>query len=236
MSAAAGRGFRGIILDKDGTLFDFNATWGEWTATLIAELAGGDPALEAAMAAAMGYDPAARSFAPGSPVIAGTADEVAELILPLMPEPPTQAELIAQMDAMSAQVPQVPVAPLAPLLAELGQGRALGLVTNDAEAPARVHLEAAGITGAFAFIAGYDSGHGAKPAPGQLLAFCAATDLEPAGVLMVGDSTHDLLAARAAGMQAVGVLTGPANEAALAPHAAAVLPSLAALPGWLQGT
>jgi hypothetical protein len=29
-------GLRGLIFDKDGTLFDFHATWGSWSAGFIA--------------------------------------------------------------------------------------------------------------------------------------------------------------------------------------------------------
>jgi phosphoglycolate phosphatase len=57
--------------------------------------------------------------------------------------------------------------------------------------------------------------------------------LVPADVVMVGDSLHDLMAARAAGMHAVGVLTGLAEAAILAPFADAVLPDIGALPEWL---
>ncbi|EPX85444.1 HAD-superfamily hydrolase, subfamily IA, variant 1 family protein [Salipiger mucosus DSM 16094] len=50
---------------------------------------------------------------------------------------------------------------------------------------------------------------------------------------MVGDSTHDLIAGRAAGMQCVGVLTGPAAAEDLASQADVVLPDIGHLPGWL---
>ena len=51
---------------------------------------------------------------------------------------------------------------------------------------------------------------------------------------MVGDSTHDLIAGRAAGMWTVGVLTGIAATDELAPYADAVLPDIGHLPGWLD--
>ena len=57
--------------------------------------------------------------------------------------------------------------------------------------------------------------------------------LAPARVVMVGDSTHDLIAGRAAGMQTVGVLTGPASRADLGKLADAVLPDIGHLPAWL---
>jgi phosphoglycolate phosphatase len=50
---------------------------------------------------------------------------------------------------------------------------------------------------------------------------------------MVGDSTHDLVAGRAAGMQTLGVLTGVADSEELAPFADAVLPDIGHIPGWL---
>ena len=50
---------------------------------------------------------------------------------------------------------------------------------------------------------------------------------------MIGDSTHDLDSGRAAGMATVGVLTGLATRADLAPHADVVLADIGALPAWL---
>jgi phosphoglycolate phosphatase len=50
---------------------------------------------------------------------------------------------------------------------------------------------------------------------------------------MVGDSTHDLHAGRAAGMVCVAVLTGVADRDELAPHADVVLDTIADLPRWL---
>jgi len=52
---------------------------------------------------------------------------------------------------------------------------------------------------------------------------------------MVGDSTHDMAAGRAAGFTCVAVLTGVADAVDLAPHADAVLPDIAALGAWLDG-
>ncbi|HKK37230.1 MAG TPA: HAD hydrolase-like protein, partial [Paracoccaceae bacterium] len=64
---------------------------------------------------------------------------------------------------------------------------------------------------------------------------CAAAGCDPAETVMVGDSVHDLGAGRAAGVGlVVGVLTGPAREADLAPLADVVAPSIAALPDLLD--
>lgn len=224
---------RGIIFDKDGTLFDFRRTWAEWAARLLDELAGGEAALAARLGQCIGFDTVAREFASESPVIAGTPVELAGLLSPLLPQW-RQVDLVARMNLLAAEVPLSEAVPLRPyLLALRAKGLRIGLATNDAEAPARVHLTRAGVLDLFDFIAGCDSGHGAKPAPGQLLAFCAAVGLPPAQVVMVGDSLHDLHSGASAGMLRVGVLTGIADTAELSPHADVVLTDIGGLPDWL---
>ena len=225
---------KGIIFDKDGTLFDFDATWGGWSRGFIAAEANGDPVLTAKLADVLGYDLAASAFHPDSVVIAQTTDNVADVLLPLLPGTDKTA-LLARMDARAILATQVEVTPLIPLFATLKSRKLkLGIATNDTEVPARAHLKVAGVEQMFDFIAGFDSGFGGKPAPGQLLAFTAAMGLNPRDCAMVGDSLHDLHAARAAGMIAIGVLTGMADEATLDQAADVVLTSIADLPDWLD--
>lgn len=219
-----------IIFDKDGTLFDFRATWEVWAATALDRLSGGDAALAARGGEAIGFD-RATGFRRDSVVIAGTTGEVAAALAAVFPGRP---DLVAELDAVGEVTPQVPVRGLDEALDALGRARVLGVVTNDSEAPTRAHLAAAGIAARFRFVAGYDSGFGAKPEPGPLLAFARAMGVAPARTLMVGDSRHDLTAGRAAGMATVGVLTGMAGADDLADLADAVLPGIAALPDWLD--
>jgi phosphoglycolate phosphatase len=223
----------GVVFDKDGTLFDFQATWGGWTVDVIASEAGPDRALAARIAALLGFDPSTGRFVPGAMAITDTTAEIAEAMAPLLPAL-RQAGLQDRLNTRSLALRPIPAADLPRLTSRLrDMGLQLGVATNDAETPARAHLQHAGVGAAFAAIYGYDSGFGGKPAPGQLLAFCNATGLPAAACVMVGDSLHDLVAARAAGMRAVGVLTGPASAADLAPCADVVLPSIADLPDWI---
>ena len=225
---------KGIIFDKDGTLFDFNATWGTWTRGMLEAETAHDPTLFAPLAEALGYNTKENRFRPDSVVIAATAGETADQIMTVLPHLDKQA-LLARMNAAAAQVPQVEAVPLVSYFTGLRQaGLCLGIATNDAEAPARTHLGRAKVSDLFDFIAGYDSGHGGKPAPGQLLAFCGQTGLQPAECLMVGDSTHDLHAGRAAGMGTIGVLTGPAPAEELSPFADVVLQDIGEIPDWLR--
>lgn len=225
---------RAVIFDKDGTLFDFQATWGAWAETMLTELAGPDQILLHRLSRALGYDLKTRRFRPDSFVIADTAEAVAVVLAAEMPGHRPE-DILDRLNAAAAEAPLVEAAPLVPLLLELqSRGLGLGVVTNDAEAPARAHLAEAGVLDAFDFIAGYDSGFGAKPAPQPLLAFARALGLPPADIVMVGDSTHDLKAGRAAGMATLGVLTGPAEAPELAPWADAILPHVGHLPEWLD--
>jgi phosphoglycolate phosphatase len=124
---------------------------------------------------------------------------------------------------------QVPVGEgLAELFARLaGRGFSLGLATTDGEAAARAAARALGLAGNLDFVCGYDSGFGSKPEPGMVLGFCEAAGIAPAGVLVVGDTRHDMAMARAAGAgMAVGVLTGVSPREDLAPHADRVIASV----------
>lgn len=226
---------KGIIFDKDGTLFDFAATWEAWAQAFLLRACNGDQARATQAGATIGFDLHTRSFSRDSIVIAGTAGEVATALAPHFPDM-TKPALLAMLNEEAEKAPQAEAVPLTPLLTALrDRGLKLGVATNDAQAPALAHLTGAGVANYFDFIAGFDSGHGGKPAPGQLLAFCAATGLDPQAVVMVGDSTHDLHAGRAAGMRTVAVLTGLAMAETLAPLADVVLADIGHLPAWLDG-
>lgn len=226
----------GIIFDKDGTLFDFATTWENWAKSFLMRACDGNHDRARAAGARIGFDLDVRRFTPDSVVIAGTPAEVAEALSPLFPGYSPKAMLDLLNDEAAA-APQQQTVPLVPFLTGLrARGLTTGVATNDAEAPARAHLDGAGVTHLFDFIAGFDSGHGSKPAPGQLLAFAAHTGLEPRAIAMVGDSPHDMNAARAAGMIPVAVLTGMARRDVLAPLAHVVLDSIGALPAWLEDT
>jgi phosphoglycolate phosphatase len=222
-----------LLFDKDGTLFDFRISWGQWASGFLASLAN-DVAHAERLGRAIGFDPRSKVFSPGSPVIAATAADIAAALAPHL-EGISVAELTGRIDDSAGAAPMSEAVPLRPLLAMLRErGLRLGVATNDTEAPARQHLAAHGITDCFDFIAGYDSGHGAKPGPGMCLAFAAACGIQPGRIAMVGDSRHDLEAGRAAGMRTVGVLTGIARTEDLAPLADVVLPDIGAIPDWLD--
>ena len=228
------RPLKGLLFDKDGTLFDFQGTWGAWAVSFITELSEGVPGRMEKLAQAVWLDLDTASFAPESPVIAGTQDEVLELVCGSVPDV-SRAEILSLMERSVVRAPLVPAVPLEPYLTGLRErGLALGIATNDSEAGARAHIGRANVTHLFDFIVGFDSGYGGKPEPGQLLAFAEQMGLAPQEIAMVGDSTHDLHAAHAAGMVGIGVLTGVAPREELSPHADVVLRDIGEIPRWLD--
>ncbi|PWE29278.1 phosphatase [Maritimibacter sp. 55A14] len=224
----------GILFDKDGTLFHFRDTFSVFVQELLIEIACGDRARAVALGRRIGFDLETAGFGPQSVAVTGTPEQIAHALLPDVPDW-DEPRLVARMNAAMHGLPLVPAAPLVPLVAGLiARGLRLGVVTNDALEAAEAHLTAVGIRGAFEFVAGYDSGHGAKPDPGMLHEFRRRTGLAPERIAMVGDSRHDLAAGRAAGMRTVGVLTGMATTADLDDLADVILPDIGALPGWID--
>lgn len=223
-----------LVFDKDGTLFDFAATWGAFGKAVLLRLSEGDNARASVLGKSIGFDFATETYSEDSIVIAGTVDEVADALFSDL-DGWSREDLVQTLNAASARAPQVEAVALAPFLQSLKDaGKKLGVATNDGEMPAKRHLASVGIEAYFDFIAGYDSGHGFKPGPGQLLAFAQHVGVPPDRIAMVGDSLHDLEAGRAAGMTTIGVLTGLAKLDDLAPMADVVLPDISHIPGWLN--
>lgn len=224
---------KALLFDKDGTLFQFKATWEAWAHAVLLRLTNGDHAHAAEVGRDIGFDMEAQSFARDSVVIAGTPAEIVSALQKHFDLSADALETILNDEAETA--PQVEAVALVPLMEKLrARGLALGVATNDAERPARQHLEGAGVSDLFDFISGYDSGNGVKPDAAPCLAFARKVDVQSGQVAMVGDSLHDLKAGRAAGMRTIGVLTGLATLDELAPFADVVLDHIGQIPTWLD--
>jgi phosphoglycolate phosphatase len=227
---------RAILFDKDGTLVDFQRTWGPATHAVIAHLAAGDQAVYDRLAAVSGFVTGERRFVAGSPLIAGATPHYGRLWAQALGRPAT-ADFFAEIDRLFQVTGLEHLQPIGEPAAVLGglrrHGYRLGIITNDAEANARAQAARLGIGPLLDFIVGYDSGFGAKPSGEPVLAFARAVAAEAQEVAVVGDTVHDLVAARAAGAIAIAVPSGPIPREVLAPHADAVIDSVADLPAWL---
>lgn len=88
------------------------------------------------------------------------------------------------------------------------EGMALACITNKSEQFSIPLLQKLDVLKYFGVVVSGDTLKVRKPDPGPLLAAAQRMAVAPAASLMVGDSIHDVHAARAAGMPVVGVSYG----------------------------
>jgi phosphoglycolate phosphatase len=231
MPRPATRRIRGILFDKDGTLIDFRSQWMPAYRAAVDMLSQGDRALADRLLRLGGYDPAADHLDPTSPLACGTNRQIVEVWAKGLGVPMGEA-LFQRVQGVFHEVASANAHPVADLKALFGRlkarGLALGVATTDSTETARANIETFGVSGLVDFVAGADAGHGVKPAPGMLLAFCAAAGLSPHETAMVGDSLVDLMMGRNAGAGlVVGVTSGVTPRARLEPLADLVLDSVA---------
>ncbi len=223
----------GVLFDKDGTLIDFQETWGPAIHTVMHLLAKGDAQRVRAQAESLHFSLEEKRFRLTSPLIAGSSASYGQLWAAALGRT-DYLELLQEIDALTAVESLKTLTPIGEpeivFAALAGMGLRLGLATNDSEASARRHIEALGLGLAMDFLVGYDSGHGSKPEPGMILAFARHIGANPAEIAMVGDTTHDLNCARAAGAIGIAVLTGVATPEELSACADYVVDDIAALP------
>ncbi|MGD1015302.1 MAG: HAD family hydrolase [Roseiarcus sp.] len=229
---------QGVLFDKDGTLIDFDATWGPAMHAIIRTLAAGDPERMRAQAEVLHFSLDEKRFRATSPVIAGLSASYGLQWAAALGRTDFMAlkREIDRLAAVESLKTLTPIGEPARALAALKtMGLRLGVATNDSEANARRHIAALGLAETIEFVVGRDSGHGGKPDPGMALAFARHLGVAPRRIAMVGDSRGDLEAARAAGALAVAVLSGPANRDDLAPYADCVVDDLESLPALFAG-
>ena len=226
---------RGILFDKDGTIVDYWRTWVPINREAALHAAGGDKAIADALLRLGGHDPATDCITPGSPLAAGNALDVAAAFATHAGIAPAD-RLVGDIERIfctgGARHSQL-IGGVRDTLAVLKErGFRIGLATNDSSAGLEASLAPHGILGLFDFAAGCDSGFGSKPDPRMVAGFCAAVDLCPNAVAMVGDAAHDLAMGRAAGVaMTVGVLSGTSRRQDLEGLADLLIDNINDLPG-----
>ena len=226
-------GIRGALFDKDGTLISFEKTWGPAIGAVISTLANGDAEQIAAQAKALHFSFEGLRFLPTSPIIAGSTGDYGRAWADALGRD-DHATLAVEIDELTAIETLKSLTAIGEPMAVLSELRQLGvrsgIATNDSEASARRQAAALGVLEALDFVAGYDSGFGSKPGPGMIVAFAKTLGIQAGEVAMVGDTLHDIEAARQAGAISIAVLSGPARREALEPHADHVIADIGALP------
>lgn len=97
------------------------------------------------------------------------------------------------------------------------RGIGVGVVTSKSEPLAKRGLAHVGLDGFFDVVVGLESCTRHKPDPEPVLTAVRRLGVDPGTSVFVGDSPHDMMAGRAAGVVTVAALWGPFSRPQLAP-------------------
>lgn len=227
---------KAVLFDKDGTLIDFNATFGPATEKVIRTLSKGDEDRFRSMARVAKFDSESHSIAADSILLAGSLKDIGEGWTEFNPHE-TLEMFVAEIDELYIlhSRESLAVFPFTEGVLDAldAAGLPFGIGTNDSEEAAISHMTHLSLEKRFSRILGFDSGYGAKPGPGMINAFAEGLGMDADAVAMVGDTSHDLEAGRAAGALCIGVASGRWSQEDLAPFADHTLPSIETLPALL---
>jgi phosphoglycolate phosphatase-like HAD superfamily hydrolase len=225
-----------VVFDKDGTLISFEAMWSGWARALgmRLEVATRRP-VAGDVWTTIGYDPVADRVQPGGPLavatMAGIEETVAAVLRRWCPSVTAARRILAE--AWSEPDPVALAVPLADLAAVLGTlrrtGIAVAVATTDDRTPTEATLEGLGIDSLVDTIVCGDDPEPTKPDPDTLVAIAGRLGRTVGRTAMVGDTAADLRMARGAGARSIGVTSGVAPAADLAPEADVLLGSIAEL-------
>ena len=229
-----------IAFDKDGTLFDFNASWRppflEAVERLLAPFSR-RAEMHTALCRTLGFDTATGVFGEHGPFATATSEAIIHAATTVIyqlsaPQLPwfTCEQLVRQKFApiLAESMNFTPATDLALLFSSLHENDVrIALITNDDSGPTETVLAHFGLSRFVDFIACGDSSYHAKPAPDALLAASRQLGVPLGRTAVVGDSMTDLRMARAAGAGlVVGVLTGVGSRETLSSSADLILDSI----------
>jgi phosphoglycolate phosphatase len=184
-----------VVFDWDGTVIDSPAAIVECMQAASRELGLSVPEpRRASHVIGLGLHEAMRIVAPDLP-----GERYPEYVASY------RRHFLAREDAMR------PFAGMPELLEGLSSNRALGIATGKSRRGLERSLEATGMRRLFAASRCADETT-PKPHPAMLLELMEELNIEADGVLMIGDTSHDMEMARAAGVDAVAVTYGAHPE------------------------
>ncbi|AWB45657.1 haloacid dehalogenase [Paenibacillus sp. CAA11] len=210
--------FHAALFDKDGTLLDFMALWGQWAEVLTRlveshlSLLGGKLLGEPSklLGLSFGLDGRAADYDRRGPLAMASEEQtIAVLAWQLYAaagmawnEALLQVRQFAKsaMQTVREEKNAVPMPGLLSLLQTCKRlGIPLGVVTADRTSEAADHLAWLGISAFFSTVVGHDRVSLGKPDPQMLELACSELGVAPGQVLMIGDTDGDMQMGRQGG-------------------------------------
>ena len=193
------RRYDAVLFDLDGTLIDSTELIVETYRYTLRELAGCEPSRD--------------------DVISGFGTPLIENLRRLSPDPTLVPRMMDVYSEYNERRHDELVTPFPSAVEAVHALRAAGLglaiVTGKRRRYALMGLRFAEIEAAFDVVITPESTERGKPHPDPVEAALRALDIAPTRALLVGDSPHDVVAARAAGVHAAAALWGPFTRSAL---------------------
>jgi phosphoglycolate phosphatase-like HAD superfamily hydrolase len=232
-----------VVFDKDGTLIDFNFLWGRRTRRCVDALSAvsgaGEP-LRAALYRSLGYDPVTDSAAADGPLATIPRAKLVIITATVLYQHGLgwhEAEQLAgdffsrYMTAPPAAEDIRPLGDVAGLCATLQRaGVHSAVLTADDRTPTERTLDLIGAGSYISAMVCGDDPIAPKPSADGILHLAELFNIPGARIMMAGDTSHDLLAGRNAGVGCcLGVLSGTGGHAALSAHADVIVASIHAI-------
>lgn len=229
-----------VVLDKDGTLIDFDYTWGPRTADWIralAEALPGEGTPVGLFASALGYDWARQCVIPDGPIAIVSGLKLVTLAAGVLYQqglPWHQAESVAittLQQTLGATITTAEIKPIGDVVGTIKRLRKAGILvaiaTGDDRKPTEETLSLLGITDEVATIVCGDDPLPEKPDPAVLQSIGSKLGISTRHMLMVGDTINDMLAGQNAEVAGcIGITGSTGDPDGLFGHADVILTSI----------
>ena len=233
-----------IAFDKDGTLVEFHHLWGHktwhWVEAMVTST-GGDDDLRTALFGTLGFSTEKNRVVPDGPIAVASNPKLYTVAAAVLYQHGLgwhQAETVAQQSgtAIFGALPTAelirPIGDVARTIKRLyGKNIRIAIVTSDDRIATEATLHLLGIADYVdTIVCGDDALLPNKPDPAVLRYLGQQFGVDPAQILMVGDTESDMLFGRKAGVGGcIGVTGGAGDEKVLRETADTLIPSIAAI-------
>jgi len=233
-----------IAFDKDGTLLDFHRLWGQkaqqwihWLVEQAGNAVDNRQSLHQALSRTVGYSPETGRVIDDSPLSVASLPRLTDIAATVLYQHGVgwhNATQIAQA-SLSACISTPPTAdqvqPLGNVSSIMAQlvhaGLRTAIITSDDRLPTEASLPHLDIAHLIDVIVCGNDDIPNKPAPDALWWIGQQYNIEPAHMLMVGDTASDMIFGRRAGVAGcIGIRGGAGDQTALSKQADAVIDSI----------